>query len=166
MVPGVLEAFSADNVTGLLWSSNQNKRHDNVGRFAKYVCPTVANGKVYMATFSNQLAVYGLITTGKTAAGKTASGIQPMPVTNGFAVAPNPARNNVIIQYRSTVSQQVSIELINASGKTILREQRTLLASLNTIVLSFPASVSNGVYILKLDLQKGESMSKKLVIQK
>jgi len=34
---------------------------DAVGNFAKFVAPTVANGKVYLATFSNRLNVYGLL---------------------------------------------------------------------------------------------------------
>jgi hypothetical protein len=33
--------------------------------FAKYVPPTVANGKVYLATFSNRLNVYGLLPTNR-----------------------------------------------------------------------------------------------------
>jgi len=33
---------------------------DELGYFAKFVPPTVSRGKVYMATFSNRLAVYGL----------------------------------------------------------------------------------------------------------
>ena len=32
-----------------------------LGNFAKFTPPTVANGRVYMATFSNQLVVYGLL---------------------------------------------------------------------------------------------------------
>ena len=34
---------------------------DAIGNYAKFVAPTVANGKVYMATFSNRLKVYGLL---------------------------------------------------------------------------------------------------------
>jgi hypothetical protein len=33
---------------------------DGVGSFAKFVCPTITNGKVYLATFSNKIIVYGL----------------------------------------------------------------------------------------------------------
>ena len=36
---------------------------DQVGSFSKWVAPTVANGKVYLATFSNQVQVYGLLNT-------------------------------------------------------------------------------------------------------
>lgn len=59
-VPGILQAFAADDVTHELWNSNWNGKRDKVGTFGKFVCPTIANGKVYLATFSNYLAVYGL----------------------------------------------------------------------------------------------------------
>ncbi len=60
VVPGVLQAYDATDVTHKLWDSNQDPDRDRVGNFAKFVSPVVANGKVYLATFSNQLDVYGL----------------------------------------------------------------------------------------------------------
>jgi hypothetical protein len=57
---GVLRAVRADDVTTELWNSNINPS-DNFGNFAKMNCPTIANGKVYLNTFSNHLAVYGLV---------------------------------------------------------------------------------------------------------
>ena len=59
-VPGELQAFDATDVTRELWNSNWSAKRDSIGTFAKFVCPTIANGKVYMATFSNMLNVYGL----------------------------------------------------------------------------------------------------------
>lgn len=58
-VPGVLRAFDAANVARELWNSMADPR-DAVGMFAKFSPPTVANGRVYLATFSNRLNVYGL----------------------------------------------------------------------------------------------------------
>jgi len=60
-VPGILRAFDATNLTTELWDSKQNVARDDVGNYAKFAPPTVANGKVYLATFSNQLLVYGLL---------------------------------------------------------------------------------------------------------
>ena len=57
--PGILRAFSAIDVTKELWNSNQFDPN-NPGDYAKFTCPTVSNGKVYLATFSDQLVVYGL----------------------------------------------------------------------------------------------------------
>lgn len=60
-VPGQLIAFDASNVGTELWDSHQNQSRDDVGSWAKFVAPTVANGKVYMASDSGQLVVYGLL---------------------------------------------------------------------------------------------------------
>lgn len=57
--PGILYAFSATDVTKQLWNSSIES-DDKVGNYAKFNCPTIANGKVYLATFSNQFHVYGL----------------------------------------------------------------------------------------------------------
>lgn len=60
-VAGTLHAYDAQNVARELWHSDMIASRDAVGNFAKYVAPTVANGKVYLATFSNRLNVYGLL---------------------------------------------------------------------------------------------------------
>ena len=58
-VAGILYAFDADNLSTELWDSQQNSGRDAVGNYAKFVPPTVVNGKVYLATFSGELVVYG-----------------------------------------------------------------------------------------------------------
>jgi Secretion system C-terminal sorting domain len=60
VAPGILQAFDATDVSHELWNSNLSGIRDTVGKFAKFVPPTIANGKVYLATFSNKLLVYGL----------------------------------------------------------------------------------------------------------
>ncbi|RYG25396.1 DNRLRE domain-containing protein, partial [bacterium] len=55
---GVLRAWDASNL-GELWNSHQNPE-DEVGVFGHFGVPTVANGKVYLATGSNTVNVYGL----------------------------------------------------------------------------------------------------------
>ena len=59
-IPGVLRAFDATNLATELWDSTQNLTRDDVGNFAKFNPPTIANGKVYVGSFSGQLQVYGL----------------------------------------------------------------------------------------------------------
>lgn len=62
-VDGILVAYDATQFDSqgrlvLLWHSHQNPQ-DDPGKFAKFCCPTVAGGKVFLATFSNALRVYG-----------------------------------------------------------------------------------------------------------
>jgi hypothetical protein len=83
IVDGVLRAYRAYPENGdkldELWNSDEGANpssdtdceaaaeptaSDELGLFAKYASPTVSEGKVYIATFSNQLVVYGLKTPG------------------------------------------------------------------------------------------------------
>jgi hypothetical protein len=57
-VPGILQAYDATNVTTEIWDSLQVSG-DDCGAFAKFASPTVANGKVYLPSFANQVCVYG-----------------------------------------------------------------------------------------------------------
>ena len=79
VVEGIFRVYDANTITNdgngvprlrELWNSKQNAARDNIGKFAKYVPPTIANGKVYMASFgtnsaqvgaTGQVVVYGLL---------------------------------------------------------------------------------------------------------
>ena len=70
-VPSILRAFDANNLGTELWNSNMMSSRDSSGTLAKYVPPTIANGKVYMPTWdqdtgssSNHVNVYGLLSGG------------------------------------------------------------------------------------------------------
>lgn len=58
--PGILRAFDANDITKELWNNNAQTAADRSGNYAKFASPTIANGKVYLPTFSNQVGVYGL----------------------------------------------------------------------------------------------------------
>ena len=58
---GILRAYDAEDVSRELWHSEINRERDHLGSFAKFTPATVVNGKVYVATFSNDLNVYGLL---------------------------------------------------------------------------------------------------------
>ena len=60
-VPGILRAYDASDLGHEIWDSKMEAGRDDPGMFAKFCAPTVVNGKVYLATFSNQLQVYGML---------------------------------------------------------------------------------------------------------
>jgi hypothetical protein len=66
-VPGVLRVYDATDVRHELWDSAMDAEHDRPGRISKNAPPTVANGKVYLASFgtlpvgTGGLYVYGLL---------------------------------------------------------------------------------------------------------
>jgi uncharacterized protein (TIGR03437 family) len=57
---GTLHAFNADDLSSELWNSTTSDA-DSLGSFSRFANPTVANGKVYVPSLSNQLMVYGLL---------------------------------------------------------------------------------------------------------
>lgn len=67
LAAGQLFAYDATNIGHELWDSYQNQSRDDFGYWGKFVPPTVANGKVYVATSSNQLVAYGLLNDGQNA---------------------------------------------------------------------------------------------------
>ncbi len=60
---GTFVAYDAENVALKLWDSQQNSARDALGNYVKFASPTIANGKVYVPTAANKLAVYGLLTS-------------------------------------------------------------------------------------------------------
>jgi uncharacterized protein (TIGR03437 family) len=93
---GTLHAFDAINVSRELWNSDMQGSRDTLGSFTKFANPTVANGKVYVPTASNQVTVYGLlpvpgIESVVSAASFTSSGIAPGELVAIFGNSIGPA---------------------------------------------------------------------------
>ena len=60
---GTLDAYDATNVAVRLYSSNTNSARDNFGTGSRLGHFTVADGKVFVPTFSRQVVAYGLLST-------------------------------------------------------------------------------------------------------
>ncbi len=90
-IPATLHAWNASDLTQELWNSDLNPG-DVLGCFAKFVPPLVANGRVYVPTFSNQLAIYGL-----GAAPVNPAAPQISAVLNGGSLVPTPVAPGEIV---------------------------------------------------------------------
>lgn len=134
-VPGVLHAFDAGNVANELWNTTMNAASDGFGNLAKFVPPLVANGKVYLATWSSQVAVYGIksaspslknVAPGNGSAGTTVT-LQGTGFATGASVAfGGVAATNVVVSSSTRVSAavpahaagDVDVVVTNADGQS------------------------------------------------
>jgi uncharacterized protein (TIGR03437 family) len=82
--PGTLHAFNASDLSIELWNSDM-KAADQLGTFAKFVSPTVANGKVYVPTFSGAVVVYGLTGSSPDGGGKGSAAIAAVSDAASYA---------------------------------------------------------------------------------
>ncbi len=85
-----LHAFDATTLVEL-WNSDMTQGPDSVGTFAKFVCPTVVNGHVYVPTFSDTVVVYGLLANASKAARPSIAGVANVAGNGSAAVAPGEA---------------------------------------------------------------------------
>ena len=60
-VHGIVLALNAEDVSQTLWTSEQVPGRDRLGLFAKFTPPTVAGGKLFVATYGDNepLRIYG-----------------------------------------------------------------------------------------------------------
>jgi uncharacterized repeat protein (TIGR03806 family) len=78
-LPAILRAYDASDLRPL-WDSSRNRARDAPGNHAKFVIPSVANGRVYLPTFSEQLVVYGQLPEPGAPPGPGGPPTQPPPV--------------------------------------------------------------------------------------
>ena len=111
--PGILRAIDASDVTKELWNSSVFP-DDNPGNYAKFNCPTIANGKVYLPTFSNQLVVYGLIKNSSDSCSSANIALNKPAVASSFEGAGNEAAKafDGSLQTRWASEQQIDPQYI------------------------------------------------------
>ena len=89
--PGILHAYDADDIRHELWNSLEVPARDDCGEYSKMAPPTIANGKVYLASFgtenigTGQFCVYGLLPVAGAAAPAPPSSLNAS-IVNGSVV--------------------------------------------------------------------------------
>jgi WD40 repeat protein len=145
--PGSLDAYDARDITRPLFRSNVNTL-DDPGYFSKFNNPIVANGKVYLPTFSNKLNVYGILPTPRPNA---VAEINSNPLD--LHIYPNPTTADIKITYTPTQTQQgLTIKIIDILGKTIHTTQANGTAGTHQQTISL-ANFPTGVYQIVLELE-------------
>jgi hypothetical protein len=97
---GTVHALKADDITQELWNSDANPA-DKLGNYAKMSSPTIANGKVYVNTFTNSLNVYGLLASNSRCVTNIALNktYGDLPTPNTVLVAANAFDNNTTTRW-------------------------------------------------------------------
>jgi hypothetical protein len=120
---GVLRAFEARSLTEI-WNSRKNRARDDFGNFAKFCPPTVAKGKVYVATMGG---LSHKVTLGETALGGPAMiNRNGHDLVLGWSGTDNPSHLNVIL----------SGDGLNWGSKATIAHEATR----NALALTFNAS--------------------------
>ena len=168
VVPGILQAFDANDVTTELWNSNQIPGRDSIGKFAKFVCPTIANGKVYMATFSNKLVAYGLLPSANNLIAKQTNLDTKTNSDAKLSIYPNPAQRQLTLDYKdnsAVTGERVLVDIYSNTGFDIYRKELSInLGGTFHLNIALPATVQNGVYTVRVTNAQGISTVEKLVI--
>jgi len=145
---GTLRAFNPPLIPAELWDSEQNASRDALGAYTKFCAPTIANGKVYMATANKQLVVYGFFLPPSFAVSATPTSQSVneggMAATYAVTVAFSNAFANVVslslAGLPSGVSASFNPASFNASGTSTL----TVMASNNVAQGAYSLTI-NGV---------------------
>ena len=142
--PGTLEAYDARDVRKLIWSSDSGLANNIVGIFAKFNTPITADGKVYLATFSNKLNVYGLY--------KAPITIPPVSVRQDkinteYTIFPNPAHGSVNLQYTiSKTETNLNLRIFDLSGRLLIIYNLKGDPGEHSMTLDMGSQLQPGVY--------------------
>ena len=133
-LPGTLHALDASDLSNELWNSNMQADRDGLGRFAKFVAPTVANGRVYVPTFSNALVIYGLLSSVQ----QSTTPPQVTAVVNGASFLGNAVSpGEVVAIFGANLGASALTQMqLNANGQV-----STSLAGTEVLFDSVPAPV-------------------------
>jgi hypothetical protein len=144
--PGELHAYDASSLSHELWNSNQNSSRDSVGNLAKFTPPLVVNGRVYMATWSKRVAVYGLL-----AAPAATPTLSPAPGTYspGQAVTLSDTTSGAAIHYTldnstPTASSTLYTGPITLNSTTVVKAIAVATGLANSAVASGTYTITGG----------------------
>jgi uncharacterized protein (TIGR03437 family) len=118
-VAGLLRAYDANNLSNVLYNSNQNSSRDALGGAVRFAAPMVANGKVYAGT-QTALVVYGLLGQGTSitvanAASGSAGPLAPGSIASlygtGLPGSPTATVNGVNAPIFGAIPNQINFQI-------------------------------------------------------
>ena len=83
-----------------------------------------------------------------------------LPTDNKFTISPNPAKDNIMLQFSKTITGKSTVEITDASGKIMF--QKTVEVSGSNMSVS-TATLPSGTYTVRL-MNNGEEYLQKVVV--
>jgi hypothetical protein len=124
--PGILHAYDATDIRRELWNSLEVPARDDCGEYSKMAPPSIANGKVYLASFgpedtgSGQFCVYGLLPRAAGAELPAATGVRAEIVDSTVTLKWSPVEKAQFYRvFRSSTLESGAREV--ATGLTMLQ---------------------------------------------
>jgi len=135
--PGILRAFDAADITHEIWNSQMNAVRDSIKNYPKFVAPTIANGRVYMSTFSGKVNMYGIFNPDE---------VEELNPEQDIMCFPNPVKNimNVYLKKNAGV---FNLSVRNTIGETVYELDNITGHSISVDVSAF----EKGIYFLTIE---------------
>jgi hypothetical protein len=160
--PGVLHAYDADDIRHELWNSLEIPKRDDCGEYSKMAPPTVANGRVYLASFGSenigtgQFCVYGALPAKDTTELPAPSSVKATVVTKSLTLTwnPVPGARYYRVYRKSTLQPEEKIVAMGLTTETYAEPapERGELSSYSVVavaadgragVMSRPATIAS-----------------------
>jgi hypothetical protein len=148
--PSILRAFDASDITHELWNSQMNPARDSITNFPKFVPPTIANGRVYMATFSGKVLMYGIFNP---------DGVDEIS-NEEPSIFPNPFHDKLNVQMGKN-SKETILTVFNTLGENVY-ERDLGQDSFSQLDLSF---LTKGIYFVNIQTEDKSCTSKVIKTQ-
>jgi hypothetical protein len=164
--PGILHAYDADDIEHELWNSLEDPARDDCNNYSKMAPPTIANGKVYLASFgtenvgTGQFCVYGLLPDGPAPAAPTAlrADVQDGVVSLSWAAVPAARTYNVKSQGANEGAPQTLATGLVSTGFTGITPYKGRSVYVVTAVNSNGESVASK--LVTVDLQQAAAVQR------
>lgn len=92
------------------------------------------------------------------------TGIEELPNINYFKIFPNPATENITVEFKLKLPAKVNIKMLNLEGETVRILANELFPVGTHIIKTTLNSIPEGVYIIIYE-QRGEVLVQKLVVK-
>ncbi len=122
---------------------------------------TMADAKTYTVDGKNALGCVGTQTLALVVS--DCAGIGSVKAnTDLFTVFPNPASNRLTIKNLTETVMEIHLEVMDASGKILIKQTASFKKDKSELQLNI-SHFANGVYMLKIKTEKGDTYSTKIV---